>query len=528
MRLRTFVLPVVGIACLASGVVPAAAQAPATGAPPAVATAAGASLGGALPADGDPGWSLELNDGFNLPHAVATDPADGRSIYTVNGAPVWKNIGKKPTADGSWVPRPIDECGGIDTAAGVMTLKPFPNDDPEKPGDTLWRCRITSTQSFGSGTYIFAARVKVHTSTGHLSSFWLNTREGAGPNNEIDVIENSGVKALANGCNGSATMPTNIAGYYGLNHTYYSSYTPKTGYKHCLTQGASTPLQDDQFHTFHVEWTPGQPMRFYADGALSATFEAKYAIDTPLTAILTNIDKKNAANPAKDFQVTWVKVWKKVTPPPPPASPCADNDYWRAQFGVAPYDFQPNSNPGQANQKRYVFDRIFYYFTYSDVRSWAQNKVATQGGSLWDHVQWHWLHYGIPQGRTGAATFDPIFYMNTNPDVSAAYGWNNYQGAIEHFVNYGVVEGRRGSSVFDATFYRSCYPDIASRTNGEVLDHFTKYGMDEGRQGSAEFAPAWYLAAYPDVRNAFGSNNYRGGMIHWISGGRGEGRAGHP
>ena len=143
-------------------------------------------------------------------------------------------------------------------------------------------------------------------------------------------------------------------------------------------------------------------------------------------------------------------------------------------------------------------------------------------------MQWHWLNYGIPQGRTGAATFDPIFYMNTYQDVSAAYGWNNYQGAIDHYVTYGRNEGRRGSLVFDPGFYRSCYGDLAGFSNAELLEHFTINGMNEGRQGSANFAPAWYLAAYPDVRAAFGSNNYRGGMIHWISGGRGEGRAGHP
>jgi hypothetical protein len=214
-------------------------------------------------------------------------------------------------------------------------------------------------------------------------------------------------------------------------------------------------------------------------------------------------------------------------PPPPPASSCQDNDYWRAQFGVSAWEYIPNSDQTQTNQKRYIFDRVWYYNMYADVRTWAQNKVATQGGSVWDHVQWHWLNYGIAQGRVGAPTFDPEYYLSSYADLRDAFG-TNYQAAIDHYVVYGRNEGRRGSSLFDPGFYRACYGDLASMSNAELLEHFIRLGIEEGRQGSSTFAPAWYLAAYPDVRAAFGSNNYRGAMIHWLVNGRNEGRSGHP
>jgi phosphatidylserine/phosphatidylglycerophosphate/cardiolipin synthase-like enzyme len=211
------------------------------------------------------------------------------------------------------------------------------------------------------------------------------------------------------------------------------------------------------------------------------------------------------------------------TPPPPPPPVC-DNDCWRAQLGTQDYNYIENSNMSDPRLARIIFDRKFYAAAYPDVRPWAEGKVATQGGNFYDHVQWHWLNYGIPWGRAGSATFDPIYYMNNNYDVSLAYGWNNYNGAIGHFISYGRFEGRRGSTFFDPGYYRARYGDIAAWENWAVLDHFTVYGMSEGRQGSAQFAPAFYMGTYADLRAAYGSNGYRQGMSHWLAHGSAEGR----
>ncbi|MBM6403619.1 glycoside hydrolase family 16 protein [Phycicoccus sp. CSK15P-2] len=507
-------VPLLAAVCLAGTVAPASAQPP-TQAPsqqrtqtPAAVQAAATSL----PGDNDPTWEKVFEDGFNLPHAVTTD-ADGHSAYQVGNDIVWRNVGVAP-------PGSIDRCAPIDTSAGVMTLKPFPNG-----GGDRWECRITSTRMFSGAPHIFAARVKVHRSKGHLSSFWLNTDPKSGqPINEIDVIENTGAKSLPNGCKGSPTVQTNASAYYGLNHSYYSAYKPQVaGIKHCLPQGVATPLQDDQFHTFHAEWAPGQYIRFYTDGTLSASFGPEYAVDTPLNAILTNIDQQDAANPAKSFEVNWVKVWKQR----PPAPQC-DNECWRGQLGGQNYTYHPSSNPSDPRLMRIIFDSQFYLDRYPSVLEWAQGKVASQGGNIYEHAEWHWRNYGISGGLMGSATFDPIHYMNTQPDVAAAFGATNYLAAIQHFVTYGRHEGRRSSLVFDTTFYRNRYPDIAAHSVGYAVEHFAVWGASEGRQGSAEFATAWYLGVNPDVRRVFGSNNYRRGIIHWHNHGRAEGRPGAP
>lgn len=484
-----------------------------------VAPMAVASSAATLPDPSDPSWSKVFEDGFTQTHVATTD-ADPNypAVYTTpEGRAIWRNIGSDKV---------INNCATVDTTGvGILTVKAVPRN--AATATHPWRCRLTSTTTFGGGTYVFAARVKTHQSSGNLSSFWLNSALG-GPYNEIDVIEDAGVVSHQSGCKASATLPSNHGTadgpYYGLNHTYYSTRTPAdVGRKYCLPQGRATALHDGGFHTFHVEWTPGVPMRFYIDGELSAEFEAKYSVDSPLTAILTNVDKQNGSA-TSGFQVDWVKVWKKNPPPPPPA--CTENECFRAQLGAQAYTYRPGTNPADPLQARIVFDSKFYAATYPDVVAWANGKVASQGGNFYDHVQWHWLHYGIQAGRSGSATFDPQFYMQHNPDVAQAYG--TFTGAAWHYVNHGRFEGRRGSIPFDAGWYRSRYGDLAGWDNASVLDHFTVYGLSEGRQGAPEFAPAWYMGVNADLRNAFGANNYRAGLSHWYANGRDEKRPGAP
>ncbi|UQA57263.1 endonuclease/exonuclease/phosphatase family protein [Polyangium aurulentum] len=216
-------------------------------------------------------------------------------------------------------------------------------------------------------------------------------------------------------------------------------------------------------------------------------------------------------------------------PPPPPA--CTENECWRATLGVGTYE-EPNvSDPSNKSLDRIVFDRKFYINVHADVRAAAEASVAMKGGTIYQYGEWHWLHHGIAEGRMGSATFDPIAYMNWNPDVSAAYGWNNYQAAINHYMNNGRFEGRRASVFFDASTYYNRYGDLQAALGwnpSALLNHFHNNGMQEGRQASGEFAPAWYLGVNPDVRDVYGENNYRGGMYHWLAYGRAAGRPGAP
>lgn len=503
-------------------------------------TAAPASAQGDLPPfSGNTEW----NPVFRAEFKKALEIGESGKAYVkqTDKGPVtlWRNLGN----------RPISECGTITGERYV--LKSFPNGDGKK-----WQCRITANKSFGTNKHIFAARVKFHRDRGHLSSFWLN-KANDGPTNEIDVFENNGFRKDAatgpdgegskDGCKRTATVGTNYPvgakehPFYGLNHAYYHGYDPHKGYKHCVGGRARVDaLLNDDFHTVHAVWTPGIKTKFYIDGQLSAEFEDGNTGDTPVTAILTNIGEQGKGT----FEVDWVRVWEakvagvspqqelsddEPTAPNPPATErCVTNECIRAEFGVYHYNYIANSSVTDFRLHRIVFDRQYYANAYPDVRNWATSKVQTQGGNYWDHVEWHWLNYGISQGRAGSITLDPAFYMAIHPDLVVAFGAGNYATAILHYVNSGRFEGRRASLLFDPSYYKSRYGDMSSQPNWYLTDHFNFHGIDEGRQGSADFGPAYYMGQYHDLRVAFQWNNYRSGAIHWLTIGRYEGRRANP
>jgi endonuclease/exonuclease/phosphatase family metal-dependent hydrolase len=215
------------------------------------------------------------------------------------------------------------------------------------------------------------------------------------------------------------------------------------------------------------------------------------------------------------------------SPPEPPEPPsCNDNDCWRAILGSTASEAPAVSDPKDPRLKPFVFNARFYLDFYPDVLAVAKTKNSQYG-----YAEYHWLKHGIQDGRMGAITFSAVSYMQQNPDVAAAYGANNYEGAIVHYLDHGRYEGRRGSFIFDPAYYFNRYGDLQAAfgySPGELLKHYIHFGLGEGRQASAEFAPAWYLGVNPDVRNAFGEANYPRGMVHYLQHGAAEGRPAAP
>ncbi|HMR08162.1 MAG TPA: hypothetical protein PKA88_20415 [Polyangiaceae bacterium] len=211
---------------------------------------------------------------------------------------------------------------------------------------------------------------------------------------------------------------------------------------------------------------------------------------------------------------------------PPPAGCGNDNECWRATLGQTPYAVPAVSKPKDKRLLPFIFDARFYLNLYPDV-----NKAAQTKGDQNAYAEWHWLNYGIKEGRIASPTFEPPTYLLWQPDVSAAYGATNYEAAIFHYAEHGRFEARRAGSSFDPTYYYDRYPDLQAAFGWDpvaLLNHFVSFGLVEGRQAAAEFAPAWYLGVNPDVGNAWGQSYYRGGILHYWRYGRGEGRVGAP
>lgn len=98
--------------------------------------------------------------------------------------------------------------------------------------------------------------------------------------------------------------------------------------------------------------------------------------------------------------------------------------------------------------------------------------------------------------------FDPLFYLNNNPDLAQAFGPNNRERALEHFATQGINENRRYSLIFDPNFYLENNPDLraAGLNREQALIHFELQGLAEGRRPSLNFNPQFYLANNSDLQ----------------------------
>ncbi|MGN1307848.1 MAG: RICIN domain-containing protein, partial [Faecousia sp.] len=80
--------------------------------------------------------------------------------------------------------------------------------------------------------------------------------------------------------------------------------------------------------------------------------------------------------------------------------------------------------------------------------------------------------------------------------------------------------------VFNASYYRSTNADLANMTDDQLKQHWLDYGIKEGRCASPAFNVKWYLQHNTDVANAFGADNYKEAILHFINSGINEGRPG--
>jgi hypothetical protein len=142
-------------------------------------------------------------------------------------------------------------------------------------------------------------------------------------------------------------------------------------------------------------------------------------------------------------------------------------------------------------------------------------------------LAWHWLNFGINEGRRASMVFESTFYIQRNQDVAQAFGSTNYSAALNHWLLNGINEGRQASPVFNSQVYLQRNSDIRAAYGANnfqaALNHWLVIGISEGRQASADFDVRVYLDKYSDLKSYFGTN-YQAATIHYLLTGRFEGR----
>lgn len=85
------------------------------------------------------------------------------------------------------------------------------------------------------------------------------------------------------------------------------------------------------------------------------------------------------------------------------------------------------------------------------------------------------------------AVFDASYYYNANPDVAAVCG-KDEETLFLHFVTFGVYEGRSASAEFNPQIYRQRYTDLQQVFGNDMAaycQHYVSFGRREGRNAAS-------------------------------------------
>lgn len=197
------------------------------------------------------------------------------------------------------------------------------------------------------------------------------------------------------------------------------------------------------------------------------------------------------------------------------------------------------SSSETTDEKVTVYNGVDYSAVY-DPDYYRENNadVAAAFGNDQEQLIWHFVEFGMAEGRCAKADFNVVYYKYAlqNDDLRNAYGGDMKQ-YYYHYMNYGQYEGRSVSdydAIFDADYYLEQNPDvyenIVSRftsdgnLKGWALWHYCEFGMSEGRSGSENFKIFNYLAANADVYAAY-QKDLKLATVHYLNFGKNEGRS---
>lgn len=196
----------------------------------------------------------------------------------------------------------------------------------------------------------------------------------------------------------------------------------------------------------------------------------------------------------------------------------------------------------------------------------GEGAVDAHSSYLGAHDMWQCMSRGVVDGINGRvdidfdyhfveANYGPIYdydhYVANNPDVAETYG-DDRHATFYHFLDYGMDEGRESSPTFNLHGYFNSNPDLRAAFGLDLKQYYLHYlnsGLAEGRSYqdsripiglvkgfgirdlSRIYDPYVYLMQYPDLeatytKTAFGQKyiDDNGLFRHFLSTGLVEGR----
>ncbi len=136
-----------------------------------------------------------------------------------------------------------------------------------------------------------------------------------------------------------------------------------------------------------------------------------------------------------------------------------------------------------AELKNYIFDAEYYSAKYED--------VAMIYGKDEKGLYYHFVNYGIEEGRSASPFFDVRYYATQNGQNFIDSHKGNYVAVFQDFLNnYKTDNLKKLSEAFDASVYAKNHKELVEQgytTNYSLLKHFANNGYARGEVASATF-----------------------------------------
>ncbi len=146
----------------------------------------------------------------------------------------------------------------------------------------------------------------------------------------------------------------------------------------------------------------------------------------------------------------------------------------------------------EGRQASEEFSLSVYRSNYADLR----NAFGTNNASYY----WHYMNYGKAEGRIAktievsavykgvdySAVYDYEYYRANNSDLANAFG-DDTDKYLWHFVEYGMAEGRQASAEFNVTAYKNRYEDLRNAFGDNTVRYYLHYinnGKSEERNAA--------------------------------------------
>jgi len=122
------------------------------------------------------------------------------------------------------------------------------------------------------------------------------------------------------------------------------------------------------------------------------------------------------------------------------------------------------------------FDPVWYLDSYPDV-------VAAIAAGRYDSALHHYLTNDTPRRYSPMSWFSEAHYDRAHPDVLASIDGGHFRNGYDHFLRFGVFEGRSPHADIDLRAYTRRADVLADTAQGLYRDPFVRYLQDMERTG---------------------------------------------